>query len=354
MTRSRSPTSAPRILLVTRSDDHQGVAAVEQGLVARGCRPFRLDTNRYPHTVRISTRLDTRGTAKRRLTDDVTEKDVDLDEVGSVWHRRFFAGGDLPTALGDLRGPCVDESRRTAYGFIAALGDDAFDGVPQLDTLEAVRRCDHKELQLRRAAALGLRIPETLISNDPTLVRAFVDEVRATGGTVVTKMQSSFAVWRDGLEHVVFTSRVDDAAVADLGGLRFCPMQFQREIQKRLELRVTVVGDDVFCAAVDSQRQPQTALDWRVDGVGLLHAWERFSLPLDVERSLVRLVRSFGLGFAAADFIVTPADELVFLEINAGGEWYWLDEGARDRPGFPIADAIASWLARAAGVVTKP
>ena len=245
-----------------------------------------------------------------------------------------------------MRGPSVDESRRTAYGLIAALGDDAFDGVPQLDPLDAVRRCDHKELQLRRAAAFGLRIPETLFSNDPNLVRAFVDDVRADDGVVVTKMQSSFAVHRSGLEHVVFTSVVDDDALADLEGLRYCPMQFQREVKKRLELRATVVGDDVFCAAVDSQKRPETALDWRKDGVGLLRSWERYALPREVEQALLRLVRSFGLGYAAADIVVTPDDELVFLEINAGGEWYWLDEGAFDRPGFPIADAIASWLAR--------
>jgi hypothetical protein len=345
---SSSSTSAPLVLLVTRSDDHHGVAGVMRGLQSRGCVPVRFDTDRYPLTVKIGTRLDGQGRIQRRLIDEVAGVDVDLNAVRSVWYRRFLAGGGLPTTLGDLRGPSVDESRRTLYGLIAALGDDAFDCVPQLDPLDAVRRCDHKELQLRRAAAFGLRIPETLFSNDPALVRAFVDDVRADDGVVVTKMQSSFAVHRSGLEHVVFTSVVDDDALADLEGLRYCPMQFQREVKKRLELRATVVGDDVFCAAVDSQKRPETALDWRKDGVGLLRSWERYALPREVEQALLRLVRSFGLGYAAADIVVTPEDELVFLEINAGGEWYWLDEGAFDRPGFPIADAIASWLARGA------
>lgn len=339
-------SSSPIVLVVTRSDDHEGVVGVARGLQARGCRPIRFDTDRYPQTVRLSTRLDGQGRVQRRFVDDLAGVDVDLNVVGSVWYRRFLAGGDLPTTLGDLRGPSVDESRRAAYGLIAALGDDAFVGVPQLDPLEAVRRCDHKELQLRRAAALGLHVPETLFSNDPALVRAFIDDVRAAGGVVVTKMQSSFAVFRSGLEHVVFTSIVDDDALADLGGLRYCPMQFQRRVDKRLELRATVVGDDVFCAAVDSQQREETSLDWRKDGVGLLRAWERFTLPRDVETALLRLVRSFGLGYAAADIVLTPDDELVFLEINAGGEWYWLDEGAFHRPGFPIADAIAGWLAR--------
>jgi glutathione synthase/RimK-type ligase-like ATP-grasp enzyme len=333
--------------MVTRSDDHVGVGAVAAGLRARGCEPLRFDTDRYPLTTRISTRLRGQGTA-RRFVDELAGVDVDLARVRSVWYRRFLAGGGLPGALGDLRGPSVDESRRTAYGLIAALGDDAFAGVPQLDPLEAVRRCDHKELQMRRAAALGLQIPATLFSNDPAEVRAFVDEVRRDGGVVVTKMQSSFAVMREGLEHVVFTSIVDDEALQELPGLRYCPMQFQSRVDKRLELRATVVGDDVFCAAVDSQRRTETALDWRKDGVGLLRDWERFTLPRDVEASLLRLVRSFGLGYAAADIIVTPDDELVFLEINAGGEWFWLDAHAWERPGLPIADAIAAWLARAA------
>lgn len=343
----------PLVLMVTRSDDHVGVAAVAAGLRARGCEPLRFDTDRYPTTTRVSTRLTGKGTA-RRFIDDVHGIDVDLARVGSVWHRRFLAGGDLPASLGDLRRPAVDESRRTAYGLIAALGDDAFAGLPQLDRLEDVRRCDHKELQLRRAAALGLQIPETLFSNDPTLARAFVDDVRADGGVVITKMQSSFAVRRDGLEHVVFTNVVDDDALTELDGLRSCPMQFQRRIDKRLELRATVVGDDVFCAAVDSQQRDETALDWRKDGVGLLRSWQRFTLPREVEQGLLKLVRSFGLGYAAADIIVTPDDELVFLEINAGGEWFWLDAHAWSEPGLPIADAIAGWLARAATSSSSP
>lgn len=339
--------AGPVILVVTRSDDHAGVAAVCEGLVARGLRPVRWHTDRHPLDVRLSTRLTPIGGTRRRLVDE-SGAVTDLNDVAAVWYRRFLAGGTLPATLGDLRPACVEESRRTSYGMLAALGDDAFVGVPQLDPVEAVRRCDHKELQLTRARALSLRVPDTLFSNDPDEAAAFINDVINDGGVVVTKMQSSFSVWRDGAEHVVFTSVVDDAALADLPGLRLCPMQFQRRIHKRLELRATVVGDDVFCAAVDSQQQERTSLDWRKDGRALLRSWTRFQLPVDVERALVRLVHSFGLQYAAADLIVTPDDDLVFLEINAGGEWFWLDEHCHKAPGLPIADAIAGWLARAA------
>ena len=185
-----------------------------------------------------------------------------------------------------------------------------------------------------------------MFSNDPAAVRAFVDDVRSTGREVITKMQSSFAVYRDGKENVVFTSVVDDAALDDLAGLRFCPMQFQERIEKRLELRATVVGDRVFCAAVDSAaHSDETKIDWRKDGVGLLSKWTPYTLPSQTEQQLLALVRSFGLHYAAADVIVAPDDTHVFLEINAGGEWFWLDEHVPGSPGLPIARAIAGWLA---------
>jgi hypothetical protein len=326
------------VLIVTRSDDNPSVDVVSRLLRARGVRPVRLDTDRYPLDVKVSTRFA--GDDTRRVWKTAEGSfDVD-DDLCSVWYRRFHAGASLPVELGDLRVPCVDESRRALYGMIAALD------VPQLDRLEDVRRCDHKELQLQRARSLGLTIPKTLFSDDDDEVRAFF---ALCGGRVITKMQSSFAVMRDGIETVVFTNVVAEDDLRDLSGLRFCPMQFQELVDKKLELRATVVGAQdhdaqVFCACVDSQTHAaETRIDWRKDGVGLLKKWRPYELPSSTSQALVQLVRGFGLSYAAADFIVTPEDRLVFLEINAGGEWFWLDESFH-QPGLPIAAAIADWL----------
>jgi glutathione synthase/RimK-type ligase-like ATP-grasp enzyme len=56
---------------------------------------------------------------------------------------------------------------------------------------------------------------------------------------------------------------------------------------------------------------------------------------------LLRLVEDFGLNYAAADFVLTADDRLVFLEINAGGEWLWLCS----HHGLPIDLALAEVLA---------
>ncbi len=326
------------IILVTRSDDNDSVEMVSAAISARSPRTqvVRLDTDRYPLDFTYSTRCTAGGRRVLKSGQD----ELELDDVTSLWHRRFFAGGTLPAeALGDTWEHCVNESRRSLYGSIAALG--CF----ELDPWVAVRKTDHKELQLRLAAQANLDVGKTLISNDAAEVRAFFDEC---DGQMVTKMQSSFAIYRAGIENVVFTTKVERAHLEDLSGLRFCPMIFQQLVPKRLELRATVVGSRVFTAAVDSQQSELTKIDWRVDGEGLLDAWFPYQLPASIEKSLLQVTKAFGLNYAAADFIVTPDGRCVFLEINAGGEWFWLQRV------HPIAEAIADLLLGKAKRVRSP
>jgi glutathione synthase/RimK-type ligase-like ATP-grasp enzyme len=316
------------VLIITRSDDNHSIQMVTDAIGERGGQTIRLNSDRFPDLVQLATRFGDAPGGQLLKTPDGT---FDLEEVTAVWYRRFHAGAALPAELGDTRQACVHESRRHLFGFIAAL--PCF----HLDPIESVRRTDHKELQLRRAMALGLDVPRTLLSNDADEVRAFHD---ACDGRVITKMQHSFAIYREGIENVVFTNDVTPADLEDLSGLRFSPMTFQEKVDKQLELRVTVVGEQVFAASIDSQQQDNTALDWRRDGVGLIDRWQHYELPADVERGLLALVSELGLNYAASDFILTPDGRHVFLEVNAVGEFFWLQH----HPGLPIVEAIADVL----------
>lgn len=257
---------------------------------------------------------------------------MELSDLESVWYRRFYAGSCLSyDELGDTYDACLKESQMTLWGHIQTL--PCF----QFDPLYAVRRADYKELQLREAGDLGIRCPQTLISNDPDAVRDFFDLV---GGSVVTKMQSQFAIYRGEEENVVFTSKVDPGNLEMLEGLRFSPMIFQEMVPKQLELRVTVVGHEVFAAAIDSQQSEHSKVDWRRQGNQLAMGWKAFDFPEEEAEKLRKLASRFGLNYAAADYILTPQGEFVFLELNAAGEWLWLQWYA----GLDVASAIADVL----------
>lgn len=49
---------------------------------------------------------------------------------------------------------------------------------------------------------------------------------------------------------------------------------------------------------------------------------------------------ALGSRFGVLDFLVTPAGEWYFLEINPNGQWAWIEQ----ETGLPISSAIADAL----------
>jgi glutathione synthase/RimK-type ligase-like ATP-grasp enzyme len=258
--------------------------------------------------------------------------ELDLRQVSAIWHRRLNIGGKIPTGLpAQMRGASIGESRATVLGMLASL--DVF----RMDQHERIQRAGNKQLQLQAARAMGLRIPRTLITNDPQAVKDFA---KTCENGLIAKMLSSFAIYEEGQEKVVFTNRVAPEHLEELEGLHLCPMTFQEMVPKALELRVTIVGNQTFAASIDSQSSERATHDWRRDGVGLLQDWERYELPGDIEQRLMGLMDYFGLNYGAIDIVVTPAGDHVFLEVNPVGEFFWLERC----PGLPISRAIAGVL----------
>lgn len=316
-------------LIVTHSEDNYCTPSVLDALKSRGERVFRFDTDRFPTEVRLALH-DGDGGEAWRVTDG--DDSLDLGEVTAVWYRRSSTAAKLPKDMDrQLRSAASGESQRTVQGMLAGLG--AF----TLDPIERIRAAEHKPLQLRVAERLGLEIPRTLVTNDPDAVRAFA--ARCAGG-MITKMLSSFAVYEDGKEMVVFTNPVTAEHLDDLEGLELCPMCFQESVPKALELRVTVVGDRVFAASIDSQSSKRARHDWRRDGNEMIADWKRYELPAEVTAKVLRLMDHFRLNYGAIDIIVTPDGRYVFLEINPAGEFFWLERA----PGLPISEALADVL----------
>ena len=318
------------ILIITHSDDNDSVMRVAEAIAREGGHTIRFDTDRYPTDVRLTAYYDTSGDEHLTLTNE--EGEFDLREVTAVWHRRLSFGAHLPAGLDkQLRHASLGETSAAAHGMLASL--KAF----RMDHIQHIRHAENKQLQLQVARELGLNIPRTLTTNDPATVRAFANGCESG---MVTKMLSSFAIYEQGKELVVFTNRVKPEDLADLSGLSICPATFQELVPKSLEIRATVVGQRVMSAAVDSQVSERAAHDWRRDGVNMLQDWQPYQLPLVVEEKILRLMDYFSLNYGAIDIILTPDGKYIFIELNPCGEFFWLEH----TPGLPISEAIADLL----------
>lgn len=319
------------VLVCTRRDDNFCIPQVLETIRASGTRAFRFDTDAYPTEAALS--LELGPTGERRVL-RTAEGELDLDEVSAVWHRRLPIGARIPREMEPaLHQASVDESREALLGLLAAL--PAF----QLDPWWVLRRAGHKQLQLSLARDLGFEVPRTLVSNDPHAVRAFA---ASCGGDIIAKPVRGFVIREEGQEEgeAVFTSRVRPEDLEDLESLRYCPMIFQERLPKALELRVTLIGDRVYVASVDSQSLEHARDDWRRGAYEFMDIWQPYELPPEVRGRLLTLMDRLGLNYGAVDIIVTPDGRYVFLEINPSGEFAWLTL----QPGFPLSQALADLL----------
>lgn len=321
-----------KVVLLTYSEDSPSLLhEMTEQLERRGVESLRFDTDLYPLQNHVAFAQEQ---GSERMVFGNGSGEVALGPEDAVWYRRARYGHKLPFSMDEqLRAVCLEESENLLRGLMAAVPCFV------LDPPELVKLCGHKPRQQRLAREVGLETPRTLMTNEVGQAKSFLESCEHGA---IAKMLSSFAIYaEDKEEQVVFTTALSDEHLSKLDGLRYCPMVFQERVEKQLELRITVVGNRLFAAAVDSMTMPGAEVDWRQRGVSLIKSWIPYTLPAAVERSLHKYMDAIGMQYSAIDMIVEPSGRHVFLEANPAGEFFWLECNA---PCFPLAAAIADVL----------
>lgn len=248
----------------------------------------------------------------------------DLRAVRAVWWRRPQPYGVDP-AITDpaAHNFVVHECHEAIEGLWRSL-DAAWINDPARDDAAA-----RKVWQLDVARACGLAIPRTLVTNDPARARAFVAAM-GEGRAIYKAFQGSEDAWRE-------TRLLRPGELAQIDLVRHAPVIFQEYVPADADLRVTVVGDRIFPAAIRG-REGAYPVDFRMDMGGA--RIEPCALPAPVEAGLRRLMARLGLVYGAIDLRRTPEGGHVFLEVNPAGQWLFVE----DQTGQPIAQALAEAL----------
>lgn len=315
------------LLIITNQADYTADFLILE-LKKREIDFIRLNTEDFPQSADLVLNLSNRGIDGSL---SVAEKRVDLAEIQSAWYRRPAASVPSPEIRDPLaKGFVVDESRETLEGLWRIL--PCF----WVSRPDNIRLAESKIRQLQVASSLNFVIPETLITNSPSIAHAFYGKRKP----LICKVQRRGRFVRQGSASFIYTSRVEERHVADIANVRLAPTLLQSLIPKKVDIRATVVGDQVFAVAIYSQDVDEARQDWRrADARSLRH--EPHELPKDLERKCVSLVEILGLQFGAIDLILTPEGEYFFLEINPNGQWAWIEEVC---PEMSIRDAMIELL----------
>ncbi|UGQ11152.1 hypothetical protein LO772_30825 [Yinghuangia sp. ASG 101] len=214
------------------------------------------------------------------------------------------------------------------YGALTALGHAAWMNHP-----DHARLAERKIPQLVLARELGLAVPETVVSADPGILADFWE---SCSGEVVCKAIGSASTWHLAPRIPAITRSVERTDVERLPSTPRLPTLFQRKITAAYDLRVTVVGNELFAAAIFSQ-SGSSPLDWRLDYTVPMRT---ITVDSVLAEQLTALVAQLGLHYAAIDLRVDRDGRHYFLEANSYGVYEFIEELA----GCPISAAIASWL----------
>jgi len=315
------------VLVVTNKDDPHADEVIPR-LDGLGATVFRLNTEDLPGKISITHTVA--GCESSKIT--TSTRQCDLKNIFGVWYRRPLE----PRISEAVR----DEEYR---GFAIAECSAALDGVllctrPRVwvNHPEANRIAGNKLFQLAIAKSIGLRVPASVITNDS---KEAIDFVRGHQRAVIKPLTSPL-INRGAHAEYVYATVVDEEALRQREyAIRHAPVIFQEFVTKLRDIRVTVIGREVYAVAIESQEDAASLVDFRRGFVeNLRHiVW---TLPSKTEELCRRLTYCLKLNFSTIDFAEHLDGSLYFLEINPNGQFGWLTH----KTDLPLYDKIAALL----------
>ncbi|KUF36012.1 ATP-grasp domain-containing protein [Xanthomonas phaseoli] len=319
----------PRKVLIVAPHRDTHASTIAAMIAASGHTASLLDTSQWPCGLEGSLLYGQSGASVVREGASVT--------YDAAWSRRLMFNKTAPAHVHDQDTKFIKtEGLLFDLGAVALLG--AGHGVQRwVNAPLAALAADQKPLQLAAAIASGLVVPETLISQCPGDIQAF--RQRHANGVVVKPF--NVGAWADGANYSVsYATRVSQNEPLTDADLRACPTTYQQVVDHQADLRVVCMGGEYACLRMRHSLEGE--IDYRAvrHKTTLRYDWVPLFPGLQAKLDALRSV--LGVDFFCADFVVPVGDgEPVFLELNPGGQFLYLDEKA---PGMDIASKFCSFL----------
>lgn len=264
---------------------------------------------------------------------------LNQESVKSIWWRR--PQGPTKCARTSLLQKYIQNESEIVLASTLSL----LTGVKWVSDPEATRVANRKPLQLSLAQKIGFNIPITCISNNPEDVTRFIVRYRKMP-LIMKPAGSSFVRLSHDIKDrgrknkVVYTRIVDtELLLKNIAQVSNCPFILQQAIVKDSDIRITVVGNQVFASEILIESNScLDNVDWRHHGAK--RRYVSHQLPKNLQDLCVELVAMLGLKFGCIDMGFSKKDGYVFFEINPQGQWM----PSELILGYPISQALSDLL----------
>lgn len=226
----------------------------------------------------------------------------------SVWYRQ-------PVFLRNTPGESLtvnEQLKRSQWmGFLRSLS--IFSSAKWMNWPESTYLAETKAYQLMEAHKLGFIIPETKIGNDVKAFDYFKSDI------IIKSLDT--VLLREGNDCLFTYTTVKQSNELRDEDVCEAPLTVQEYIHPKTDIRVTVIGDNIFSVKITSHGKG-IAEDWRLIDRDKVE-YTDINLPNDITMLCIQLLKKLKLNYGAID-LVESNGKYIFIEINPTGEWGWL------------------------------
>lgn len=180
-----------------------------------------------------------------------------------------------------------------------------------------------------------ISFPDYLISNSKNDISKFIEN----NGECIIKTLHQMQLKCNDEPTMLLASRIIISDLNDFNLEGECPILVQKFIEKKFDIRVTVVGSEIFSCKIDASRSIHGKIDWRAyDMPNTPHSI--FELNSGVKDCLIDVCCHLKLDYATIDLCVDHNNKYWILDINPFGKFLWIE----DATGMEITKEIANIL----------
>lgn len=264
---------------------------------------------------------------------------IHSDKIHSYWYRRGKLNNKGIGAMDSIQlSGGTSKQKRAFFEKIEEFYSIEWESISDylhylLKNLDIVNINSFMDLKSNRlinaevAMKIGLKVPETIVSNSIEAVSLFLDR----HPEIITKCIFYSGLSRTvdgeffgfGMGTNIFTKQ--DLEVCRSKGNYFQPTLFQQYIDKEFEIRSFYLQGEIYSMAIFSQINEKTRVDFRNYDDDFPNRNIPYKLPLEIENKMRLLMESLQYDSASFDFIYSKG-EYWFLEINTVGQFDWVSK----------------------------
>ncbi len=251
-------------------------------------------------------------------------EEIDFNEIKAVWYRRGFfklkiesselVTGNNKININDIN-LFLSRERNAINGFFKF---DLFYQNPSIGKEE--HNLINKLYILREAMRFGIDIPEThIVSRREDLFelvkqKEYITKSASDAGFIMVDNMTVMGGFTCQISYKELSSLNED----------FFPSLIQQKIEKEFDLRIFYLNSTFYCAAIISQNDSKTQLDFRNYNKERPNRILPFTLPQKLSKKLKRLLNRYNYNACSIDIIVGKDGKYYFLEINPVGQFEFI------------------------------